>query len=62
MQKNHHTFTFVFVTFLCMITSGKNVLAQDIGGADFSARPILENTRQMIRQATGGLMSNLRRN
>lgn len=31
-----------FVIFLCVITSGKNVLAQDIGGADFSARPILE--------------------
>lgn len=31
-----------FVTFLCLITSGKSASAQDIGGADFSARPILE--------------------
>jgi len=43
MQKKIITHSLLFfVTFLCVITSGKNVLAQDIGGADFSARPILE--------------------
>ncbi|WP_255303342.1 hypothetical protein [Lactococcus garvieae] len=45
MQKKIITHSLLFfVTFLCVITSGKNVLAQDIGGADFSARPILEKT------------------
>ncbi|WP_285007598.1 WxL protein peptidoglycan domain-containing protein [Lactococcus formosensis] len=43
MQKKIITHSLLFfVIFLCVITSGKNVLSQDIGGADFSARPILE--------------------